>query len=487
MSRWLLLPLMLLPLLAGTASAAQRDRDRDGLPDRWEKRYHLSTKRKSARGDADRDGLRNRREYRLRTNPRKKDTDGDGLRDRAEVRRYKTNPRKKDTDGDGFTDGQEVRAGTDPRKAQSAPPGSPSPTPTPPPGPPPARCDVNATPASLAGQVSVAAGGEVICLETGDYGTWSGTDKRVTLRRADGATPTMRFRFGPGDANFVVDGVSGAGGRVDGGVSNVVVRNSAFNTCMFFFGSNSDVVFDGNTHLDIDATCHNARLHMGGSGVTVKNSLLSGGDSDGAFIASDGVTLEGNRIINVCEGPTGNHTDGIQFEDPNGIGVPDSSQSYGYDAVVRGNYFNFMGCPVTAGQALSSYDSGTEGALLEDNVIDTTRPWGIELYSDEGSVVRHNTVRYYGPGTCAFNQQCGRIALDRKPADPAGSGTQVYDNVAVVMSGNGSTAARNDHNTNPATVSHVGPLTSWAGFALAPGSPGKGAASDGLDTGIRVP
>ena len=146
-----------------------------------------------------------------------------------------------------------------------------------------------------------------------------------------------------------------------------------------------------------------------------------------------------------------------------------------------------MSCAVTAGQALSSYDSGTEGALLEDNVIDTTRPYGIELYSDDGSTVRHNTVRYYAPGTCAFSQACGRIVLDRKTADPAGSGTQVYDNVAVLTSGNGSTAARNDHNTNPATVNYVGPLTGWAGFELAPGSPGTGAASDGLDTGIRVP
>ena len=321
MSRWLLLPLLVLPFFAGTASGAQRDRDHDRLPDRWEKRYHLSTKKKSGKGDADRDGLRNRREYRLRTNPRKKDTDGDGLRDRAEVRRYKTNPRKKDTDGDGFSDREEIRAGTNPRKAASHPPGSPSATPTPTPEPPPRRCDLNATPTDFASQVSAATSGQMICLATGNYGTWSGTNKGITLRNAEGATPSMRFAFGSGDANFVIDGVSNAGGRIDGGVSNVVVRNSAFNTCMFFSGSNSGVVFDGNTHLDIDATCHNARLHMGGSGVTVKNSLMSGGDSDGAFIASDGVTLEGNRIVNVCEGPTGNHTDGIQFEDPNGIGT----------------------------------------------------------------------------------------------------------------------------------------------------------------------
>ena len=114
MSRWLLLPLLVLPCFAGTASGAQRDRDHDRLPDRWEKRYDLSTKKKSGKGDADRDGLRNRREYRLRTNPRKKDTDGDGLRDRAEVRRYKTNPRKKDSDGDGLAMTREVRSQDEP-------------------------------------------------------------------------------------------------------------------------------------------------------------------------------------------------------------------------------------------------------------------------------------------------------------------------------------------------------------------------------------
>jgi hypothetical protein len=119
-----------LPFIATAASgAAPRDRDHDGLSDRWEKRYHLSTSKKSEKGDPDHDGLRNLREYRLRTNPRRKDTDRDGLRDRAEIRRYHTNPRKKDTDGDGYSDGAEVRAGTNPRDPKSHPTGSPTPTP----------------------------------------------------------------------------------------------------------------------------------------------------------------------------------------------------------------------------------------------------------------------------------------------------------------------------------------------------------------------
>jgi hypothetical protein len=151
--------LVLAWLAAPVAAAAARDHDRDGLPDRWEKRYGLSTADRSATGDPDHDRLTNRREFRRKTNPRRRDTDRDGLRDghevkryktnprskdtdrdglndRVEIKRYKTNPRKKDTDGDGFSDGAEVRAGTDPRDRSSHPPSSSaSPPPSLPPAP----------------------------------------------------------------------------------------------------------------------------------------------------------------------------------------------------------------------------------------------------------------------------------------------------------------------------------------------------------------
>jgi Bacterial TSP3 repeat len=166
-----------------TETTQARDRDGDGIPDRWERRHGLSTTKKSGRRDLDGDRLRNRREFRLHlnprrldsdgdhlgdraeltrwnTNPRKRDTDGDGLRDRREVKKLKTkprrrdtdrdglgdgrevkrlrtNPRKRDTDGDGFSDRREIRAGTNPRDKRShprrrrraAPPASPAPAP----------------------------------------------------------------------------------------------------------------------------------------------------------------------------------------------------------------------------------------------------------------------------------------------------------------------------------------------------------------------
>jgi Bacterial TSP3 repeat len=122
MLRWLVLPMIVLVCLAETASAGgSRDRDRDRLPDRWERKHHLSTTTPSARRDPDRDGLNNRRELRLRTHPRRADTDRDGLRDGAERRRFHTNPRKPDTDGDGFRDRCELRKRTNPRRRRSHP------------------------------------------------------------------------------------------------------------------------------------------------------------------------------------------------------------------------------------------------------------------------------------------------------------------------------------------------------------------------------
>lgn len=103
----------------GAAMAKSRDRDHDKLPDKWEKKFHLSTHKKNANGDPDRDGLNNLGEFRSRTNPRRADTDGDGINDanddqdndgveNAEEMQEHTNPCDRDTDNDGVNDGEET-------------------------------------------------------------------------------------------------------------------------------------------------------------------------------------------------------------------------------------------------------------------------------------------------------------------------------------------------------------------------------------------
>ena len=71
-------------IVALPAAASARDRNHDRIPDRWEKRFHLSLRVNQAHRDQDHDGLTNRQEFRAGDNPRRADTDDDGVRDDEE-------------------------------------------------------------------------------------------------------------------------------------------------------------------------------------------------------------------------------------------------------------------------------------------------------------------------------------------------------------------------------------------------------------------
>ena len=96
------------------AESKARDRDHDGLSDRYElKKSHTKVRK----ADTDRDRLKDGYEVRKsKTNPRRGDTDRDGLSDYFELRRSHTNPRKRDTDRDGLNDGDELLIGRNPKK-----------------------------------------------------------------------------------------------------------------------------------------------------------------------------------------------------------------------------------------------------------------------------------------------------------------------------------------------------------------------------------
>ena len=87
------------------------DRDKDSLPDWWERAWFGG--RNAVGGgpndDPDGDGLTNLQEYRLGTNPLAYDTDGDGIDDGTEVK-AKTSPLAGDTDGDLIPDWADYQA-----------------------------------------------------------------------------------------------------------------------------------------------------------------------------------------------------------------------------------------------------------------------------------------------------------------------------------------------------------------------------------------
>ncbi len=77
----LLAALGALALLALPSAAAAKDRNNDRIPDRWEKRHHLSLEVKQTTRDQDRDHLRNRAEFLSGNDPRDRDSDDDGVMD----------------------------------------------------------------------------------------------------------------------------------------------------------------------------------------------------------------------------------------------------------------------------------------------------------------------------------------------------------------------------------------------------------------------
>jgi hypothetical protein len=346
--------------------------------------------------------------------------------------------------------------------------------------------------ANVASAVSGAAPGSTICLNSGSYGTvtLSGIVKnpRVTIRSTSAQGASFRLTVQSGTNGITIDSVTVTGGTISGNTTrNITIQNSEFTGHMTFSSlANSNVLLDRNTHNDIEGGgqfSSPARLHLSyssstHSGVTIQNSLLDGGSSDGVQTGV-GVNILFNEFRNIKEGSCGDcHTDAIQLLTAS-------------DSVIRGNYIHNVATAIVA------FD-GVVRATIEDNVVDTGgRPWGIELYSDSNSIVRHNTLLYRA--NCSFNLPCGTIALDHKSQDPAGRGTIIVDNIATsIATVNGSTFAERRNNLVrsgsasgdlPGSPTYLaGPTpTTWAGFQLAGASLGKGAGAlpPGSDVGAQ--
>lgn len=164
--------------------------------------------------------------------------------------------------------------------------------------------------------------------------------------------------------------------------TNIAITNAVFKGAVEIDNIQSsnyqNVVFnhDDFTHTGVD--CSNLAsnavfgLHYSGaghSGVTVENSAFANTDCDGIHTGT-ALDVLNNTFTNICEDSNSDpqHTDNMQFEGAVG-------------GRVAGNYFHeeITNC-IT--QGLTSYDGATNGVLIEDNVVDIGRPWGIEFYAD---------------------------------------------------------------------------------------------------------
>jgi hypothetical protein len=346
----------------------------------------------------------------------------------------------------------------------------------------PVTCDLNATTSTFASQVSAATAGQTICLATGNYGTWGGTNKAITVTSASGATPQMKADFGNSTANLTIDGLTVNGAHFFT-TTNVTIKNSTFTDFAWFEGDNTNAVLDSNlfTWNAVYDGGYNSKAFVENTNsgtvnapsVTIKNTVFRNGDLDGIHAAGSGYIFKDNIIDNLCDRGT-NHTDAIQFEG-------------GSNILISGNYIHANnGCEL---QGITNFDDPTT-ATIENNTVDIRRPAGIEWYADSGgSIIRHNTLKYYPPPTeCNDNgNPCGQIDLSHKDTQPAGRNTQVYDNIVTnVNFNNGSTGTAHNNVSGQTAVYQGGASpTTHDGFLLATTSPvGRNAASDGTDAGI---
>src|SRR5262249_20335956 len=103
-------------------------------------------------------------------------------------------------------------------------------------------CDLNAAPSNFSSRVSAARAGQTICLATGHYGTWTGTNKAITVKAASGAAPTMTDNFGWPATGFVLDRMRGMSGTINGS-SNITIQNSTFPQRQNVEGNAKGIVF----------------------------------------------------------------------------------------------------------------------------------------------------------------------------------------------------------------------------------------------------
>jgi hypothetical protein len=344
--------------------------------------------------------------------------------------------------------------------------------------------DLTATPSTFASVFSSAKAGDRILLASGDYGDWAGGSKSgtVTIMPEAGASPVMGINFNNA-ANIRVDGLTLTWMSIDGASHDLAFANSKFTgaaTIRAYSLNNSNIVLDHNTHANINVcgTCYEGRVEVigngsGPSGVTIKNSTFGpGGDADGIQIGAIGVKVLNNEFTGIKQ-VSAVHTDSLQ--------LMGTSQT-----VVDGNYFHDFST------AIMAPDGGNRDTFT-NNVFDgdgSYRP-AIQLGSTHDSVFAHNTTRNLD------------VYMDRKNESTDNSANGVLrDNVIVngtintpsakctncTVSYNLFSAAGNASGTNtvvgtPAFAGGANP-NSWAGFALASGSPGKANAGDGTDRGI---
>lgn len=358
--------------------------------------------------------------------------------------------------------------------------------------------------ADVAGTVSRAANGSTICLNTGNYGTVNFTNVKrtgfVTLKSASGTGARMSINEIYESSFIKFDSLTFGPVTVRECSTDIQFINSVwtpnggglgFNYTRSCSQTDMRLVVDGATFSNVGRASLEGRLSVRSvRGLTIKNSLFSGQPSSSAD-ASDGVFLGGDAE-NVIVGPKNVFRDIIQANC--GSVHCDAVQMYGNggNTTFTGNYF------VNNTVHIGNYDGGSPNMKITHNIFAGGQGGqNLQIGGVHGMLMEHNTFNrvVLGIGTKSADSPHSGWIVQNNIFDAASftaSGDQPGCGSDCVMRSNlktngGSTTPTGTGNVS-GTVLYVGAgsLTNWGGWQLAPGSPGKNAATDGSDMGALI-
>jgi hypothetical protein len=348
---------------------------------------------------------------------------------------------------------------------------------------------------SMATVISNAAAGSTVCLNSGSYsgGTVNSAKSSMTTFVAGaGQSPVIGALTFSAASNITLQNVSINGGSVGNGYSSP----STTSTHIHFVGDtftgglcidtassvNQDTLVDSSTFTNVGQSCEEGRISIIGqsnvnNGVVISNNII--GNPNGTDTgASDGIDPDGgsvgvmilhNQFLNINQSACGSvHCDSIQ---PYG----------GTGWTASGNYFR------GDSTCLGDYDGNGSPFTWTNNVMDETNEYsGGPIYDSggRGDTITHNTVISSPAASLTLSgsndgQSTGAIVENNillGGISGAGSNTIDYN---LIPGGGGGTHGLNG---TPTFVGGSHPST-WAGWQLASGSLGTGAASDGLNMG----
>ena len=342
--------------------------------------------------------------------------------------------------------------------------------------------DQHATTANLNSAIASANAGDVIHLAAGAYSQVGGANARVTLVPEAGAAVSLSLS--PTASNLTVSGVTVPGGTLRG-AHDITIANTTFTDTLNIVSTvpNANILIDHDVFNNISpcGSCPEGRVTVttdgsrppGPSGVTISNSVFSGGNSDGVQITgnANGVVVgPGNEFSNLAQSSSV-HTDSIQL--------------YGAsDTTITGNYIH------DAAEGIMAPDGGDSGFLhIENNVFSRIDQQGVYLGFKPGLVLNHNTfsagVMLHDDPTKGGSPTVGAVIKNNILLNGVAKQNLMGNAIAVedynlLAGGSGA----HDIKAGKPTFAAGAAPTTFPGWLLAPGSVGAKAADDGADMGI---